>query len=113
MVLAAPVAISASLQGVSGKMKLVGLAAQVFNIGDGIQMEVVLVRAGMRQPLGSRYFDAARKAEDRDWIPIAMPLDLSEHDNLEIRISAGPRGDLVADWLALSSLRLLHEETGQ
>ena len=112
MVLVAPVAISASLRGASGKMRLEGLATQVFNIGDGIQMELFLVRGGTRQQLGSRCFDAARKAEDRDWIPIAFPLEGSEADNLEIRISGGSQGDLVADWLALSSLRLLYGEAG-
>lgn len=110
LVLTAPVSVCASLKGVSGRFTLEGLATPVFNIGDGIQLELYLSRAGKRQFIGKRYFDAGRKAEDRDWISIAFPLDLGEDDLLEIEISAGPQGDLVADWLALSSLSLKQRE---
>jgi hypothetical protein len=110
LVLTAPVSVRASLKGASGKFTLEGLATPVFNIGDGIQMDLYLSRAGKRKFIGKRYFDSGRNAEDRDWIPIAFPLDLGEDDQLEIDISAGPQGDLVADWLALSSLRLKQRE---
>lgn len=107
LVLIAPSSMVASLQGISGPMVLEGSAAPVFNVGDGIQMNLFLKRAGTRHAIGSRYFDPGRKAEDRDWIPIAVPLDLIVKDQLEIEISGGPQGDLVADWLALSSWHLV------
>jgi hypothetical protein len=107
LVLIAPSSMVASLQGISGAMVLEGSAAPVFNVGDGIQMNLFLKRAGTRHAVGSRYFDPGRKAEDRDWIPIAVPLDLIVKDQLEIEISGGPQGDLVADWLALSSWHLV------
>ncbi len=110
LVLIAPVTVRASLRGLQGSMKLTGFAAPVFNIGDGVRMEVFLSRAGVRQLLGVRYFDAARKIEDRSWVGIEFPLELTGDDELEIEVSAGPLGDLVADWLALDSLRLTAKE---
>jgi len=110
LVLVAPISVRASLRGASGKMILEGWATPVFNIGDGIQMNLFIKHAGMLRPIADRYFDSGRRAEDRDWVPIAIPLELGKDDQLEIGISAGPQGDLVADWLALSSLRLVRRE---
>jgi hypothetical protein len=106
LVLVAPVRLHASLQGISGKATLKGWAAPVFNIGDGFQMNLFLSSGGVRYRVGSRYFDSGRRAEDRDWIPVEVSLEIGENDWLEIEISAGPQGDLVADWLALSELVL-------
>jgi hypothetical protein len=113
LILIAPVSVRASIKGVSGRLMLKGLATPVFNIGDGIQMDLYLSRAGKRHFVGNRYFDSGRRAEDRGWIPIAFPLDLGEDEQLEIEISAGPQGDLVADWLALSSLHLMQRKVTQ
>ncbi len=44
------------------------LATPVFNIGDGIQMDVFLVNGSNRNRICSRYFDAGRNAADRQWI---------------------------------------------
>jgi hypothetical protein len=111
LVMIAPVCIHASLPGVSGKATLKGWAAPVFNIGDGLLMNLFLRRSGIRYQIGSRYFDAARKAEDRDWIFLEVPLEIGENGWLEIEISAGPQGDLVADWLALSELSLVKSKS--
>ncbi|MDM7994135.1 MAG: hypothetical protein QUT30_00460 [Acidobacteriota bacterium] len=111
LTLVAPVSVQAVLPDASGKMMLEGLATPVFNIGDGIEMNLFLIRSGARRPIGRRYFDSGRRAEDRAWIPIAFPVDLHAGDTLEIDVSAGPQGDLVADWLALSELRLVRRET--
>jgi len=113
MVLIAPVAVNTSLQGASGEVMLEGWAAPVFNVGDGLQMDLFLVRDGRHELLGSRFFDAARKAEDRKWIRIAWTFKLGGNENLEIRVTAGPQGDQSADWLALSSLRLLQKGKGK
>ena len=109
LIILAPLRIQASLQGVSGNATLKGWATQVYNIGDGLQMNLFLRRGGTRSQIGSRYFDSGKKAEDRDWIPLEFPLEIGEGEEnwLEIEISAGPQGDLVADWFALSSLSLL------
>ncbi len=111
LTLVAPVSVRATLPDASGKMMLEGLATPVFNIGDGIEMNLFLIRGGVRRPIGRRYFDSGRRAEDRAWIPIAFPVDLHAGDTLEIDVAAGPQGDLVADWLALSELRLVRRET--
>ncbi len=111
LTLVAPVSVRASLPGASGNLTLEGLATPVFNIGDGVEMKLFLIRSGVRRPIGHRFFDSGRRAEDRDWIPIAFPVDLHAGDQLEIDVSAGPQGDLVADWLALSELRFVHRET--
>ena len=111
LIIVAPVRIKASLQGVSGKATLKGWAAPVFNVGDGLQMNIFLSRSGTRRQIAGRYFDSGRKAGDREWIPIEIPLDAGEQDWLEIEISAGPQGDLTADWLALSDLSLFRDQS--
>ena len=108
--LVAPVVVRASLRGATGKMMLVGFATPVFNIGDGIQLTLYLEQAGKRRFVGKRYFDAGRRSEDRAWIPLSFPVDIGDADQLEIDVTAGPQGDLVADWLALSSFSLMQRE---
>jgi len=106
LVMVAPVRVHAPLQGVSGKATLRGWAAPVYNIGDGLQMNLFVRRSGIRHQVGSRTIDSGKNAEDRDWIPIEISLEIGEEDWLEIEISAGPQGNLVADWLAFSELGL-------
>jgi hypothetical protein len=108
MVLIAPTAIHASLAGFSGPVELVGLAAPVFNVGDGIRLDIFLQENGTKHLICNRYFDAGRMGEDRDWIPLSVPLNLQgSTDNwLEIQISGGPQGDYTADWLALHAMRI-------
>jgi hypothetical protein len=108
MVLIAPTAVHASLAGYAGPVKLIGSAAQVFNLGDGIQLDIFLQENGTKQRVYNRYFDAGRLAEDRDWISLSVPLELnSSTDNwLEIQVSGGPQGDYIADWLALNGVRI-------
>ena len=102
----APVTIHAQLKNVSKQMTLEGFAAPMFNMGDGFRMNVFLERDGQRQLIGSRYFDPGRNADHRKWMPIRMTLTPEENDQLEIQVTTGPQNDSVADWLALSSLRL-------
>jgi hypothetical protein len=110
--LLAPVAIRAGLAGLSGRFTVKLLAAPLFNVGDGVQMEVFAGSAGDRRLVCSRYFDPGRLATDRDWIPLAVPVDLSGavDSYLEIRVSAGPQGNLDADWLALAEVRIVPEK---
>jgi hypothetical protein len=105
-VLVAPAVVKASLHGALREMTLKCLVAPVFDVGDGIQMDVFLDRAAARIPVGHRYFDPGRKAQDRDWIAVTIPLEIHRGDQLEIDVSGGPQGDLVADWLAFGSVRL-------
>ncbi len=109
-VLVAPATARASLNGLSGSYVLRLSAAQVFNIGDGMQMDVLVVEPGRSRRIYSRYFDAGRKADDRAWVPIEVPLTLSGAGDvyLEIKVSGGPQGDLVADWLAFAGMVLEH-----
>jgi hypothetical protein len=112
-VLIAPATVRASLAGFGGKGSLKILAAPVFNVGDGMRMDLTLLDAGERRPIYSRYFDAGRKAEDRAWIAIEVPLDLRGSGDvyLEIQVSGGPQGDLVADWLAFAEVLMASERT--
>jgi hypothetical protein len=109
MVLTAPVTIHASLAGFSGFMVLKALATPVFNVGDGIEMNIILRSEGTGKLIYTRYFDAGRRAEDRDWISLSIPLELGNAQDpwLEIRVSGGPQGDYVADWLALSAVHIV------
>ncbi len=109
MLLVAPVTIKAETNGHSGNFTLEAWCTQVFNTGDGIQMDVYLAGREERRKIYGRYFDAGRRAEDRDWIPISVPLVLlpAQDARVEIEASAGPQGDLTGDWLAVSSARLV------
>jgi hypothetical protein len=109
MLLIAPVTAKAEVGGIAGSYFLEALCTQVFNTGDGIQMEVYLTEGSERRRIYSRYFDAGRRAEDRDWVPVSVPLILGKarDSQVEIEASAGPQGDLTSDWLALSSVRLV------
>jgi hypothetical protein len=106
LILTAPAVIQASLRGVSGRRTLRLVAAPVYDVGDGVLMTVSLKRGDARVPVESRYFDPARKARDRDWISMTIPLDVQPEDKLEIEITGGPQGDLTADWLALGSVQV-------
>jgi hypothetical protein len=108
MLLVAPVTIRAPLAGSARNLTLECVAAPVFNVGDGMRMDVLLMTESGERLVYTRYFDAGRRAEDRDWIPLSIPLDgpATSASDLIIRLSAGPHGDLVADWLALASVRL-------
>jgi hypothetical protein len=110
-----PAVIRAGLADLSGKFALKMLASPLFNVGDGVQMDIILGGAGDRRPIGSRYFDAGRRAENRDWIALSIPIDLTGAADayLEIRLSAGPQGDLVADWLALAEVRIIQERAAR
>ena len=112
-VLVAPVAVSAPLTGISGKVILEGLVTPVFNVGDGVQVDIFLTKSGARQRIYSRFFDAGRKAEERDWIPVEVPMELEDsgHAELQVQVSAGPQGDLVADWLAITELKIHRRAT--
>ncbi len=108
MTLVAPVVVRAGIGALSGRFTLRMMGAPVFNIGDGMQFDVMLKGAGSEQQVFSRYFDAGRKLADRNWAPLAVPLDLkgTADEYIEFRLSGGPQGDLVADWLALAEVRL-------
>jgi hypothetical protein len=109
MLMIAPLTVRADMSGIAGSYVLECLATQVFNTGDGIQMDIYLAGPGGRRKIYSHYFDAGRRAEDRDWIPLSVPLMLGRglDSRLEIEASPGPQGDLSSDWLALSAIRLV------
>ena len=108
MLLVAPVTIHAPLAGSEPNTMFECLATPVFNVGDGMRLDVLLKTGGSERLLFTRYFDAARRAEDRDWIPLSIPLAAPgvSASELVMRLSGGPNGDLTADWLALASVRL-------
>ena len=107
MVLVAPIAVKASLDGFRGRHALHVMVVPVFNVGDGIQMDIRLLDDGLPVQVCSRYFDPGRRFEDRRWTPLAFMMDVRSKDaQLEIRVSAGPQGDLVGDWLAFADLRV-------
>jgi hypothetical protein len=112
-VLVAPARARLSLADFAGQCTLKMLAAPVFNLGDGMLVELILAVSGVRSVVFSRYVDAGRKAGDRAWIPVEVSLDLprTREVYLEIQVSGGPQGDLVADWLALGEAQLLREKS--
>ena len=112
LVLVAPVSLRAPVAARDGKsVHLEALAAAVFNIGDGMALEVAIVRGTGRIPVYSRYFDPGRRAADRDWARLDIRLDspVAPDAEVELRLGPGPQGDLVGDWLALAGLRLVPE----
>jgi hypothetical protein len=109
LVLIAPATVRAQLPAMAGAIRLQAMTAPVFNIGDGFELEVALRRLGAREVLYSRYYDPARVASDRNWAPLAVDFraDGGEDLALEMNLSGGPQGDLITDWLAVASPRLL------
>jgi hypothetical protein len=110
LVLEAPVTIWTTLEGARPKAVIECITTPVFNVGDGMQMEVSLIENGRSRMLLQRYYDAGRCLADRAWIPLRIPLDLqgpSGAARVEIRLSSGPQGNLVADWLALSDIHIV------
>jgi len=109
LVLVAPIVARAEIREASGPVKLQFLAAPVFNLGDGFQLDVFLKDGSEKSLVYSRYFDPGRKTSDRGWIPVEFSLDVAQRKRagLELKVSAGPQGDLVADWLALAQMRLI------
>jgi hypothetical protein len=107
MVLVAPVAATASLGGFSGRIELKFTTVPVFNVGDGIRMEIRVIDDGPPVLVCSRYFDPGRRFEDRRWTPMSVSMDLHSKDpRLEIRVSGGPEGNLTGDWLAFAGLQI-------
>jgi hypothetical protein len=108
-VLRAPVAVRLPLGKSSTVLALECLAAPVFNVGDGMLLQAAVVDGGREQVVFGRGFDAGRRAQDRDWVPLSIPLKpcRSADCALILRLSAGAQGDLVADWLALADVRIV------
>ncbi len=110
MRLIAPLRIRLDLDGLPRRFKLAMRVTPVFNIGDGMQLDFLVGNAGDRRRVAGRYFDAGRIAADRDWTLLDVPVDSmgAEDAYLEISLSGGPQGDLVADWLAIADLDIVH-----
>ena len=107
MVLVAPASAKAPLGGDSGRIELQLEAVPVFNVGDGIQMEIWLLDDGPPARICSRYFDPGRRFEDRRWTPVKVEMNVHRKDaQLEIRVSAGPEGNLTGDWLAFADVSI-------
>jgi hypothetical protein len=107
MRLIAPVSVRTPLDIRSDGMVLDFFAAPVFNIGDGMTLEVLLTGDQGEDVLYSRSFDAGRKAVDREWTHIAIQLPIRPRARwLVLRVSGGPQGNLEADWLAIASMNL-------
>jgi hypothetical protein len=112
LVLVAPVSLRAPIAARDGRsVHLEALATAVFNIGDGMALDVAIVQGTGRIPVYSRYFDPGRRAADRDWARLDIRLDLQVGPDaeIELRLGPGPQGDLVGDWLALARLRPVSE----
>ncbi len=109
VVLVAPAEVFTTIPAGAGSVVLECSAATVFNIGDGIQLSVEIERADRREPVYGRLFEPGRRSQDREWNVIRIPLNLPGQAETKLRwsASAGPRGDLTADWLALSNIHLL------
>jgi hypothetical protein len=107
MILVAPASAKASLEGFHGRIELNLMVVPVFNVGDGIQMEIWLLDGGERVPICRRFFDPGRRFEDRRWTPVTVAMDLNGKDaHLEIRVSGGPEGNLTGDWLVFADLSI-------
>lgn len=107
MVLVAPIKVKAPLEGLQGRIELQLLVVPVFNVGDGIQMDIWLHDQGSSVKVCSRYFDPGRRFEDRRWLPLTVPMDVRRKDaQFEIDISGGPEGSLTGDWLAFADMRI-------
>jgi hypothetical protein len=112
LVLVAPIGVRAAISGIAGAVSLEALAAPVFNIGDGIKLEIFLSDTRGEKRVYEGQFDAGRQDSDRNWTALKIPIDLGAGGawQVEMRVSAGSRGDLVGDWLAVARVRLRRGE---
>jgi hypothetical protein len=94
LVLVAPVTVRADLAAITGRYLLTLQASPVFNIGDGMQMDVWMESAGNRRKVLQRYFDAGRSLADRHWVSLEIALDLSgvPAQYIEIQVTGGRKG---------------------
>lgn len=114
MVLVAPAAASAPLEGPVGRIRLQLEIVPVFNVGDGILMEIWLRDSEPPVRVCSRYFNPGRRFEDRRWTPVTVDMNVHRGDaQLEIRVSAGPGGNLTGDWLAFADLHISRKAEAQ
>lgn len=108
--LIAPVRISVPVNSTRGSFEFKCFAAPVYNIGDGVTLEILWEdRSGARSLLRRR-FDAARRSEDRRWAEISVPVRIEEGGRIVFAASAGPGGDLVADWVAVAEPRIVERD---
>jgi hypothetical protein len=112
LVLVAPISVRATISGIAGAVNFEALAAPVFNVGDGIKLEIFLSDASGEKRVYEGHFDAGRRDSDRNWTALKIPFDLGAGGSwqLEMRVSGGSRGDLASDWLALAKPRLRRRE---
>jgi hypothetical protein len=83
------------------------MAAPVFNVSDGIQMEIWLRDDESPTRVYSRYFDPGRRFEDRRWTPVTIDMDVHHKDaQIEISVTGGPDGNLTGDWLAFADVNV-------
>jgi hypothetical protein len=117
LLLVAPEVVSAPLPGLAGKMEFRCFVAPVYNIGDGVILEIVLEAEDRERVLLRRRLDAGRRAEDRQWNELVVPLQIPRDGaSLLLRASGGDPEDnpgtgvdLVADWLVIADPRLTTE----
>jgi hypothetical protein len=112
--LIAPARLSVPVGASRGAFDFHCLAAPVYNVGDGTKLEIYREGREGRRKLFERYFDAARRSEDRRWTTISVPLDVGDAGvQIVLVVSGGARGDMVADWLAIAEPRLSRRTGGQ
>ena len=112
LVLVAPSSVRAAFSGITGAADFEALAAPVFNIGDGTKLEIFLSDARGEKRVYEGLFDAGGRDSDRNWRALRIPIDLGAGGQwqIEMRVSAGSRGDLVGDWLAVAKVQLRRRE---
>ncbi len=114
MVLVAPAAVRAPLESMPGRIEFSLEVVPVFNVGDGVQMEIWLREGVASSRVYSRYFDPGWRFEDRRWTPVTVAMDVHCRDaQVEIRVSGGPEGNLTGDWLAFADLRISRKAEAQ
>jgi hypothetical protein len=109
MVLVAPVAARARLSKSSNSCVLEFGAVPVFNLGDGLNLVVLLSDSTGSRVLLERPFDAGRNAADREWAEFRIPIEVrgESEAHIELRVTSGPYGEETGDWLAISNPRLI------
>jgi len=104
--LIAPVKLSVPVNETHGLFEFRCFAAAVYNVGDGVTLEILWEDSSGARRLIERRFDAARRREDRRWAEISVPLKIEGRGHIVFAASAGASGDLVADWVTVAQPRV-------
>jgi hypothetical protein len=80
------------------------VAAMPFNFGDGAVLKISVADGNSIEPAAELMLDPAHVRAHRKWIPVRFGIPAGRQQlRLVFEVTAGIRGDAIADWLGLAA----------